>query len=345
MSVRPLSGEHYAGCEASTSHPRSWAPSGNEPPRPGERGTSGGMSTLNVAVEPFADPHLTAAVEATGGAIVPLAQAQVLVWIGGPDGMPDLPDCIEWVALSTAGIERFVDAGVLDEKRVWTNASGFYARGVAEHALALLLGGTRQIVRSAKTRWAKEAVDPAVRTLRGSTVAIIGAGGIGRELTGLLTACGASVLAVNRSGRSVEGADRTLPADRTAEALAHCDHVVLAAPDTPETHHMINDRTLALLRPHSWIVNVARGPLIDEDALYRALVAGVIGGAALDVTDPEPPPVDHPLYELDNVVITPHVANPAGRLTAEMAPYLAENLRRYVAGEELLALVTPGQGY
>ncbi|WOC12432.1 D-isomer specific 2-hydroxyacid dehydrogenase family protein [Gordonia sp. MP11Mi] len=303
------------------------------------------MSTLRVAVEPAPDQYLASAVRAVGGSVVPLARAQVLVWIGGPDGFPDLPDSVEWVALSTAGIERFVDAEILDEERIWTNASGFYARGVAEHALALLLGGTRQIVRSAKTRWAKDTVDPAVRTLRGSTVGIIGAGGIGRELTPLLKACGANVLAVNRSGRPVDGADVTVASERTDEALTRSDHIVLAAPDTPATRHLINDRTLALLKPHSWIVNVARGPLIDEAALHRALTAGVIGGAALDVTDPEPPADDHPLYDLDNVVITPHAANPAGRLTQEMAPYLAENLRRYAAGEELRAVVTAGRGY
>ncbi|WP_304511154.1 NAD(P)-dependent oxidoreductase, partial [Dietzia sp. SYD-A1] len=131
----------------------------------------------------------------------------------------------------------------------------------------------------------------------------------------------------------------------TDEVLAQADHVVLAAPDTPETRHLINDRTLALLRPHSWIVNVARGPLIDQAALYRALTGGLIGGAALDVTDPEPPAPDDPLFGLDNVVITPHVANPAGRLTEEMAGPLAENLRRFVDGEDLLSVVEYGRGY
>ncbi|MGO3328432.1 D-isomer specific 2-hydroxyacid dehydrogenase family protein [Gordonia sp. (in: high G+C Gram-positive bacteria)] len=303
------------------------------------------MNSLRVAIEPTSDRPLASAVEETGAAVVPLAEAQALVWIGGPAGFPELPDAVEWVALSTAGIEGFVEAGVIDDKRIWTNASGFYARGVAEHALALLLGGTRQIVRSAKTRWAKDTVDPAVRTLRGSTVAIVGAGGIGRELTPLLKACGARVLAVNRSGRPVDGADVTVASDRIDEALTQSDHVVLAAPDTPETRHTINDRTLALLKPHSWIVNVARGPLVDEAALERALTARTIGGAALDVTDPEPPASDHPLFGFDNVVITPHVANPNGRLTEEMAPYLAENLRRFAAGEELLARIEIGRGY
>lgn len=300
---------------------------------------------LRVAVEPSRDRHLVAAVEEAGGTVVPLADAQVLVWIGGPDDFPSLPDAVEWVALSTAGIELFVESGVIDDKRIWTNASGFYARGVAEHALALLLGGVRQVVRAARTRWAKGAVDPAVGTLRGATVTIIGAGGIGRELTPLLKACGATVVAVNRSGRPVDGADSTFAADRTDEALAQSDHVVLAAPDTPETRHTINDRTLGLLEPHSWIVNVARGPLIDQAALYRALSSGRIAGAALDVTDPEPPARDDPLFDLHNVVITPHVANPSGRLTAEMAPYLAENLRRFAAGDELLAIVEQGRAY
>lgn len=307
--------------------------------------TPGDAAALRVAVEPTRDPHLVAAVEGAGGSVVSRDEARVLVWIGGPEGFPTLPERVEWVALSTAGIEHFVAAGVLDDRRTWTNASGFYARGVAEHALALLLAGTRQVVRSAHTRWAKDAVDPAVRTLRGASVAIIGAGGIGRELVPLLTACGARTLAVTRSGRPVEGAALTAPAEQTDEVLAQADHVVLAAPDTPETRHLINDRTLALLRPHSWIVNVARGPLIDQAALYRALTGGLIGGAALDVTDPEPPAPDDPLFGLDNVVITPHVANPAGRLTEEMAGPLAENLRRFVDGEDLLSVVEYGRGY
>ncbi|GAC79344.1 Phosphoglycerate dehydrogenase [Gordonia malaquae] len=303
------------------------------------------MSSLRVAVEPEHDPHVVGAVSDAGAELVPLDHAQILVWLGGPDGFPELPDSVEWVALSTAGIERFVDAGVLDDRRVWTNASGFYAQGCAEHALALLLAGTRQVVASARSRWAKDTVDPAVRTLRGATVVILGAGGIGRALTPMLAACGASVIAVNRSGRQVDGADLTLPASKTDEALTLADHVVLAAPDTAETRHVINDRTLALLKPHSWVVNVARGPLIDQEALYRALVGGVIAGAGLDVTDPEPPSLDDPLFSLDNVVITPHVANPAGRLTTEMAPFLAENLRRFAAGDDLISQVEVGRGY
>ena len=179
------------------------------------------VSEVTVAIEPERDPHLVAAVEGAGGRVVPLDQARVLVWIGaGPGGFPELTDDIEWVALKTAGIEAFVGAGVIDAKRLWTNASGFYAEGVAEHALALLLAGLRQINTSVLRHWDKQPIDTGVRTLRGARVAIVGAGGIGASLIPRLTACGASTIAVNRSGRPVEGAALTLPADRLDEVWA-----------------------------------------------------------------------------------------------------------------------------
>lgn len=300
---------------------------------------------IAVAVAPVADPHITQAVTAAGGVIADLADARVLIWLGEAHDMPALPETIAWVALKTAGIEQFVAAGVIDETRLWTNASGVYAENVAEHALALLLAGLRQIDTAVRTRWDKSAVDPAVRTLRGSTVAIIGAGGIADALIPRLSACGASVIAVNRSGRDVPGAAQTLPAARLAEVWPATDHVVLAAPATAETRHLINPETLAALPAHCWVVNIARGPLIDQHALHHALSTGQIAGAALDVTDPEPPDQQDPLWDLPNVIITPHVANPASGLTREFAPWVADNLRRFAAGEELRSLVTTGRDY
>ncbi|MDH3005992.1 D-isomer specific 2-hydroxyacid dehydrogenase family protein [Gordonia alkanivorans] len=303
------------------------------------------MSSLPVAVEPNRDEHLVAAVEGAGGTIVGLDEARVLVWIGPPAEFPELPDAVEWVALKTAGIEDFLDAGILDNRRVWTNAAGFYAENVAEHALALLLAGLRQINTAVTRHWDKERIDTSVRSLHGSTVAIIGAGGIGASLGPRLKACGARVVAVNRSGRDVPGADEVRRSSELDSVWSSVDHVVLAAPSTAKTRHMINAETLAALPSHAWVVNIARGPLVDEEALYRALVDGEIAGAALDVTDPEPPAEDHPLWSLPNVIITPHVANPASGLTREMAPWLAENVRRFAAGEELISVVTPGRDY
>lgn len=298
-----------------------------------------------VAIEPVRDAHVVAAVEGVGARVVGLSDARVLVWVGEPGGFPDLPDAIEWVALKTAGIEGYVEAGVFDEKRIWTNASGFYAENVAEHALGLLLTGLRQIHTCVRNRWDKHRIDTAVRTLRGSTVAIIGAGGIGLALIPRLKACGADVLAVNRSGRPVPGADETLPSSQLDRVWPAADHVVLAAPSTPETRHLINSRSLAALPGHAWVVNVARGPLIDQAALYWALRGNEIAGAALDVTDPEPPSPRDPLWLLPNCIITPHIANPASGLTRELAPWIAENLRRYVGGEELLSVVPVGRDY
>ncbi len=303
------------------------------------------MSSLPVAVEPNRDEHLVAAVEGAGGTIVGLDEARVLVWIGPPAEFPELPDAVEWVALKTAGIEDFLDAGLLDNRRVWTNAAGFYAENVAEHALALLLAGLRQINTAVARHWDKERIDTSVRSLHGSTVAIVGAGGIGASLGPRLKACGARVVAVNRSGRDVPGADEVRRSSELDSVWSSVDHVVLAAPSTAKTRHMINAETLAALPNHAWVVNIARGPLVDEAALYRALVDGEIAGAALDVTDPEPPAEDHPLWSLPNVIITPHVANPASGLTREMAPWLAENVRRFAAGEELISVVTPGRDY
>ncbi|GAA3705071.1 D-isomer specific 2-hydroxyacid dehydrogenase family protein [Gordonia hankookensis] len=300
---------------------------------------------LSVAVEPTPDRHLVAAVEGAGGRVVGIDEARVLVWIGTGAEFPDLPDHVEWVALKTAGIEEFVSAGVIDDRRVWTNASGFYAENVAEHALTLLLAGLRQVNTAVLRHWDKEPIDTAVRSLHGSTVAIIGAGGIADSLIPRLSACGADVIAVNRSGRPVDGAALTLPADRTGEVWGQTDHVVLAAPATAQTRHLINADSLAALPAHAWVVNVARGPLVDQSALVAALREGRIAGAALDVTDPEPPAPDDPLWSLPNVIITPHVANPSSGLTRTMAPWLAENIRRFLAGEELLAVVTPGSDY
>lgn len=302
-------------------------------------------SPLPVAIEPERDRHLAAAVEEAGGVVVPLEQARALVWIGEPAEFPVLGEQIEWVALKTAGIEAFRAAGVIDDRRIWTNASGFYAAGCAEHALALLLAGLRQIGTSVVLGWNDDVIPPAVRTLRGATVTIVGAGGIGRELTPRLSACGAWVVAVNRSGTPVDGAVRTVTPDLLDDVLAETDHVVLAAPATADTRHLIDDRTLALLKPHSWVVNVARGPLIDQAALGRALTEGRIAGAALDVTDPEPPPHDDPLWSLPNLIVTPHIANPAPGLTREMAPWLAENVRRFAAGEQLISVVDPAREY
>ncbi|WP_433521028.1 D-isomer specific 2-hydroxyacid dehydrogenase family protein [Nocardia pseudovaccinii] len=305
------------------------------------------ISRPRIHLGPESDPALARAIERGGGILVPLADADAVVWTQGPAAFPDrLPDAVRWVQLPSAGVEPWISAGIIDETRVWTSAAGAYARNVAEHGVLLLLAGVRVLPEQVRaTSWRKTDFDPRVGTLYGTTVAIVGCGGIGRAMIPLLSAFGAQVLAVTRSGAAVPGAAETVAADRTTEIWSRADHFVLAAPATPDTAHLVDADALARMKSTAWIVNVARGSLIDTDALVRALEDGSIGGAALDVTEPEPLPAGHPLWALPNAIVTPHVANPATGLTAVLADHVATNVERFTAGQPLLATIDIRRGY
>lgn len=300
-----------------------------------------------IHLGPDHETALAAGIERAGGVLVPRADAEAVVWAQGPDTFPEqLPDTVRWVQLPSAGVEPWLAAGLIDDRRTWTSAAGAYSGNVAEHALLLLLAGVRGLTEQSRAvSWRKAEFDPRVGTLRGATVAIVGCGGIGRAMIPLLTAFGADVLAVTRSGTPVPGAAETLDATRTDEIWSRADHFVIAAPATAETAHLVDADTLARMKPTAWIVNVARGSLIDTDALVQALRGNTIGGAALDVTDPEPLPDGHPLWTLPNAVITPHIANPATGLTRALADHVADNIARFAAGEPLLAVIDPARGY
>jgi phosphoglycerate dehydrogenase-like enzyme len=239
------------------------------------------------------------------------------------------------VQLPSAGVESWL--GRVDRERVWTSAAGAYGLPVAEHALALMLAGARRLPDCAR---AETWTEPPARPLDGSTVAIVGAGGIGRALIGLLEPLDVKVLAVTRRGR-----DGTLPASRLPEVLPVAHHVVIAAPATADTRHIIGAAELEAMRDDAWLVNVARGALVDTDALVAALAAGSIAGAALDVTDPEPLPDGHPLWSEPRALITPHIANPWATLRRYLAQHVGENVARFARGEELLAGIDPDAGY
>ncbi len=290
-----------------------------------------------VHVAPESDRAIEEAVTAAGGQIGPLEDAVVLVWLdSNPDSFPEsLPDGVRWVQLPSAGVESWL--GRIDRERVWTSAAGAYGLPVAEHALALMLAGARRLPDCARAdTW----TEPPARPLDGSTVAIVGAGGIGRALIALLAPLDVEVLAVTRRGH-----DGTLPASRLPEVLPVAHHVVIAAPATPDTRHIIGAAELDAMRDDAWLVNVARGTLVDTDALVAALAAGSIAGAALDVTDPEPLPDGHPLWSEPRALITPHIANPAATLRHYLARHVGENVARFGRGEELLAVIDPDAGY
>jgi phosphoglycerate dehydrogenase-like enzyme len=241
-----------------------------------------------------------------------------------------------------AGIERVTSYGLLDPGRTWTSAKGAYAEPVAEHALTLALAGLRLL----RTRiMARSWGEGAGESLYDQPVTILGGGGITASLLGLLAPLRVEATVVRRRPEPVPGAARTLDTARLREALASARVVFLALALTPSTEHIIGQAQLAAMRPDAWLVNVARGRHVDTDALVAALKQGAIGGAALDVTDPEPLPDGHPLWDLERCIITPHTADTAEMVERLLARRIKENVARFAAGEQLIGQVDPAAGY
>jgi phosphoglycerate dehydrogenase-like enzyme len=301
----------------------------------------------NIAVVPSL-PEIEEAVVEGGGRLTGAAEADGIVWTDprDPEGLRALLDSspARWVQLPFAGIESFVAVGVVDAARTWTCAKGIYGPATAEHALALILLAARRLDRHARAgRWLRHEED--ARRLAGGTVLIVGTGGIGRALAEMLEPLGPRIIAVNRSGRPVPGAERTVQSKDMGDVLPAAHWVVVAAPLTPETRHLFDAATIGRMRPDAWLVNVARGGLVDTEALVDALTEKKIAGAALDVTEPEPLPDGHALWSLDDVVITSHTGNMFAMAIPELRRLVARNVAAFARGEPLEGLVDVSLGY
>ena len=301
-----------------------------------------------IAVAPGLAGWAAEAIRSGGGEAVTLDHDPVgLVWTGGivPEdlrGVLAAHPQIVWVQLPLAGVEALAEAGVIDRRRQWTSAKGAYAEPVAEHALALLLAGLRQLPMRARARsWG----EPAAATLFDQPVTVVGAGGLATELLRLLEPFRSPVTIVRHRPGPLPGAARTVGTDRLAEALTGARAAVLMLALTPGTRKLIGRAELAAMERDAWLVNVARGAVVDTEALVDALRSGQIGGAALDVTDPEPLPDGHPLWDLPNCLITPHTADTEDMRRALLARRIAENVRRLAAGQDLAGLVDADLGY
>jgi phosphoglycerate dehydrogenase-like enzyme len=249
---------------------------------------------------------------------------------------------IGWVQLPLAGVEDLFAGGVIDRHRQWTSAKGAYAEPVAEHALALTVAGLRHLPERARARsWGK----PAGTSLFDQPVTIIGAGGITVALLRLLEPFRTRVTVVRQRPEPLAGAETTLVVDRLHEALTGARVVILAPALTPRTRHLIGPTELAIMERDSWLINVGRGGLVDTDALVDALRSNSIGGAALDVTDPEPLTTGHPLWGLRNCIITPHTADTEAIIAPLLARRITENVRRLATGKRLVGLLDEGAGY
>ena len=301
---------------------------------------------MRIALAPEGErTWLADAVRSGGGEVVSPGEAEGLVWAstGDADDLAALlaeHEAIRWVQLPWAGIEPFVP--VLDDGHTWTCGKGVYAVPVAEHALALALAGLRGLVDYGR---ASSWTEPRGRNLVGARVTILGGGGITEELLALLTPFHAEVTVVRRHPAPMAGAAEVVGTDRLHEALAGRRLVVLALSLTDETRGIIGPAELDAMDEEAWLVNVARGGHVQTDALVEALAEGRIGGAALDVTDPEPLPDGHPLWSAPNCLLTPHVGNTPEMAVPLLSERIRENTRRFIAGEELLGLVDPALGY
>jgi len=314
----------------SSADPQAGAPAGG-PPR--------------VAVTPSDRPWLRDAVVAGGGRLCEPHEAEALVWTAtaDPAGLLSLLESaprIRWVQLPWAGIEPYAE--VIDTARVWTCAKVVYGEAVAEHVLALILAAYRNLSTylPARTWLAGEG-----RNFYDQEVTIVGGGGIAEAVISVLEPFRSRVTVVRRSGGEVRGADRVVGPDRLHTALSTADVVVLAVPVTPETIGLMGAAELRAMRADAWLVNVARGVHVATDDLVDALREGVIAGAALDVTDPEPLPDGHPLWDLDNCIITPHIANTFEMGRPKLTALVAENVGRFARGEDLLGVIDPAAGY
>jgi len=303
-----------------------------------------------VAVLPHADPELVRAAEEGGATVAPLDdETRGIVWLS-PVGADELGAILEahpgvgWVQLPWAGVNDFAAMMRAHDRRglVFTSAKGAYAQPVAEHALTLTLALLRDLpVRIRATSWGSKSG----WSLYGLNVVVIGAGGIAREFLRLLEPFGAETTVVRRLGEPVPGATRTVSTAQLDDVLPAADIVVVAAAHTTGTDKLLGAAQFDRMKESAYVVNVARGALIDTGALVAALDSGAIAGAGLDVTDPEPLPDGHPLWSRPDVIITPHSADTPEMIVPLLAARVRHNVRALLGEGDFAGRIDPQAGY
>ena len=259
---------------------------------------------------------------------------------------------LRWIHSTAAAVHQLMSPELRASDIVVTNARSVHGPVVAEHAVALMFAVAKRLPAASRYQqqhvWAQEQIscqDPHPTELAGSTLGLIGYGAIGGEIARSAAALGMRVLVVRLHPQRTTAAAQTFGPEGLDEVVAQSDFIILAAPVTEQTQHVINAERLARMKPEAYLINVARGSLIDEAALADALRNHRIGGAALDVFDKEPLPAESPFWDLDNLLITPHTAATSDKMWERHYALIKENLHRYLAGEPLLGLVDKQVGY
>lgn len=276
---------------------------------------------------------------------------------------------LRWIQLNNAGTKGYCEPGLLPEGAVLTNATGAYGLAISEHMIACLFMLRKKLdlyfADQQRHEWRREGH---VGVIQGTTVLVIGLGDIGRAFAGRMKALGCHTIGIRRrvSGKTspegavgpsgtrpaacmdgFSGADEVYGLDALDSLLPRADVVALSLPGNPSTRHVLNRERIGLLNPNAIVLNVGRGTAIDTDALCDALYEGRIAGAVLDVTDPEPLPEDHPLWDAPRTLITPHISGGYSlpETLEQICGIFAENLERFRKGEPLRNVVDMETGY
>jgi len=257
---------------------------------------------------------------------------------------------LRWVQTFGAGVEWLLTPNLRQrEDLVVTNASGIHAQPIAEHVFGLVLMFARQlhgaVRQQAARRWDSQTLHPSVTTLGGATLGIVGLGAIGRRIATIASAFGMRVIALRRTTASAPGIERSFGPGEIVPFLKEAEFIVNTLPLTAQTRGFFGPREFAAMRSDAMFINIGRGSTVQTDALVHALQSGGIAGAALDVTDPEPLPSEHPLWAMDNVILTPHYAGAHPGYVQRASAIFLENLARFVAGGPLTNVVDKHAGY
>ena len=275
-----------------------------------------------------------------------------VTWSVRPEQVKAAKD-LRWIHSPAAAVHQLIFPEIVDSDIVLTNARDVHGPVVAEHVIALIFALAKRIpdavLLQQKHDWAQQKIwdeVPRIREVAGATVGLVGLGSIGRAVLRSAKALGMRVIAVREHPeKGSEGADAVFGPSQVDEVFKHADYLVLAAPITTRTSALANTQRLGLMKPDACLINVARGQLVDEIALAVVLSEKKIGGAALDVFPKEPLAAESPLWDLPNLLITPHTAALTEKLWERHYALLADNLRRYLAGDPLLGIVDKTKGY
>jgi phosphoglycerate dehydrogenase-like enzyme len=297
----------------------------------------------------IAEGHVLTVVPPGGDLISAAAGAEVFFPLASVMVTPEFVAAaprLQWIQMASAGVERAMFPALAERPITLTNAAGVYGIPIAEHTLAMMLALSRRLPELILAQQRHEWESADAGELFDSTVVVVGLGGIGREVARRCRCLGMRVLATRMHPTNPDpDADRVAGADALPGLLPEADWLILCAPATSASRHMIGATELAAMKPSARLINIARGSLVDQPALAAALQSGALAGAGLDVFETEPLPADSPLWDMPNVIVSPHTSGASPRSLERTLRLFLENLRRYLAGEPLENVVDKSEGY